>query len=80
LNAVLESLGECEVRGKRTDPASFAKELSHISQHGCHSEADVHAKACACEGYEHSHSSTHEEHHFASCEIPLPEIVRKKRL
>jgi G3E family GTPase len=76
---VLESLKECGVRGKRTDPVAFAKDLARISETAEETHGHEHPAECAC-GH-HSHSQDvhgHDAHHFASCEIPLPEILERK--
>ncbi|MEI8292815.1 MAG: GTP-binding protein [bacterium] len=78
LEAVLESLRECGVRGKKTDPVSFAKELTHISENGWDWAAEEHRAACAYGDRNHSHAPGHEGHHFAACEIPLPESLDRK--
>ena len=82
MEAVLESLQECVVRGKRTDPVSFAKDLARISQTAAEPHDHSHPAGCGC-GHDSHHSHPHdthehEAHHFASCEIPLPEILERK--
>ncbi|MFM8982310.1 MAG: GTP-binding protein, partial [Spartobacteria bacterium] len=72
----LESLG---IHAAVTDPASFAREIASLpeSDHSTccgHSHAEEHS-------HDHSHSEhshDHSEHHFASCEIPLPALVEKQ--
>lgn len=79
MEAVLESLRECGVRGMRTDPVSFAKDLSRISESAAETHAHGHPAGCACEHHTHTPSAHgHEAHHFASCEIPLPEVLERK--
>ena len=79
MEAVLESLRECGVRGMRTDSVSFAKDLSRISESAAEAHTHEHAAGCACEHHTHTPSAHgHEAHHFASCEIPLPEVIERK--
>ena len=79
MEAVLESLRECGVRGMRTDSVSFAKDLSRISESAAETHAHEHPAGCACEHHTHTPSAHgHEAHHFASCEIPLPEVLERK--
>ena len=82
MEAVLESLQESGVRGKRTDPVSFAKDLARISETAAEPHGRAHTAGCGC-GHDthHSHpheTHEHEAHHFASCEIQLPEILERK--
>jgi len=78
MEAVLESLQECGVRGKRTNPVSFAKDLSHISQTPAEPHSHSHPAGCGCGDHSHEHGAhEHEAHHFASCEIPLPPVVER---
>jgi len=72
MDAVLESLKECGVRGMRTNPASFAKDLSRISEAAVSPRFEPEQ-----EGLDH-HAHSHASHHFASCEILLPEILDRK--
>jgi G3E family GTPase len=79
MEAVLESLQECGVRGKRTDPVAFAKDLARISETAAEPHGHSHPASCGCEHHTHSHDTHgHEAHHFASCEIPLPQILERK--
>jgi G3E family GTPase len=82
MEAVLESLQESGVRGKRTDSVSFAKDLARISQTAAEPHNHSHSAGCDC-GHDthhgHPHDThEHEAHHFASCEIPLPQILERK--
>lgn len=79
MEAVLESLQECGVRGMRTDPVSFAKELSRISEAAEETHTREHPAGCACEHHTHTPSAHgHGAHHFASCELPLPAVLARK--
>jgi G3E family GTPase len=78
MEAVLDSLQECGVRGNRTDPIAFAKDLSRISETTSEPHDHTHPENCGCGHHTHSHDAEgHEVHHFASCEIPLPEILER---
>lgn len=74
MQAVENSLAEHGVRGAHTDPVAFAMELSTVA-------ACIDAER---DGFtapiEHDHEH-HEEanHHFSSCEIPLPPLVDRQR-
>lgn len=79
MEAVLDSLRECGVRGTRTDPVSFAKNLSRVSATAGKDHTHEHAAGCACEHHTHTPSAhDHEAYHFASCEIPLPTVLERK--
>lgn len=79
IEAVLESLRECGVRGRRTDATSFAKELARISEVDGEAPLPSHPESCACgHGDRGHHSHGHEAHHFASCEISLPGKIRRQ--
>ena len=79
MEIVLESLQECGVRGKRTDPVSFAKDLARISETAEETHSHEHPAGCACGHHSQSQDAHgHDAHHFASCEIPLPEILERK--
>ena len=79
MEAVLESLQECGVRGKRTDPVSFAQDLARISETAEETPGHKHPAGCACGHHSHSQDAHgHDAHHFASCEIPLPDILERK--
>ncbi len=79
MEAVMESLQECGARGRRTDPVGFAKDLAHISEAASESQDHAHPEGCGCGHHEHSHDAQgHDAHHFASCEILLPEILERK--
>ena len=79
IEAVLESLRECGARGKRTDPAAFAKDLARISETPAEPHGHEHHEGCGCGHHAHPHDTHgHEAHHFASCEIPLPKILERK--
>jgi G3E family GTPase len=79
MEAVLESLQECGARGKRTDPVGFAKDLARISEAASEPQGHAHPEGCGCGHHEHSHDAQgHDVHHFASCEILLPEILERK--
>jgi len=74
VQAVESSLIEHAVRGTYTDPVAFAMELATVA--ACiDSERDGFAAPLA-----HAHEH-HEEanHHFSSCEIPLPPLVDRQR-
>ena len=77
MEAVLESLQECGVRGKRTDPVSFAKDLALISDTAEETHIHEHPAESSC-GHHSQHAHGHDTHHFASCEIPLPKILERK--
>jgi G3E family GTPase len=77
LAVVEKSLAELGIHARHTDPAAFAQEIatlpeSHDSACSGHSHAEEHSHG---HGHHHHH---HSEHHFASCEIPLPAVVSKK--
>jgi G3E family GTPase len=79
MEVVLESLQECGVRGKKTDPVSFAKDLARISETAEETHSHEHPAGCACGHHSQSQDAHgHDAHHFASCEIPLPEILERK--
>lgn len=79
MEAVLDSLRECGVRGTRTDPVSFAKNLSLVSATAGKDHTHEHPAGCACEHHTHMPSAhDHEAYHFASCEIPLPTVLGRK--
>ena len=79
LETVSESLQECGVRGKTTDPVSFAKDLARISESAEETHSHKHPAGCACGHHSHSQDAhAHDAHHFASCEIPLPDILERK--
>ncbi len=79
MEAVLDSLRECGVRGTRTDPVSFAKNLSRVSATAGKDHTHEHPAGCACEHHTHTPGAhDHEAHHFASCEIPLPTVLERK--
>lgn len=77
MEAVLESLHECGVRGKRTDAAAFAKDLARISETPAEPHEHGHHEGCGHHAHTHG-THEHGAHHFASCEIPLPEILERK--
>jgi G3E family GTPase len=77
LETVSESLQECGVRGKRTDPVSFSKDLARISETAEETPGHEHPAGCAC-GHHSQDAHGHDAHHFASCEILLPEILERK--
>jgi G3E family GTPase len=77
LAVVEKSLAELGIHARHTDPAAFAQEIATLpdSEHPTcsgHSHAEEHSHG---HGHHHHH---HSEHHFASCEIPLPAVVSKK--
>lgn len=79
MEAVLDSLRECGVRGTRTDPVSFAKNLSLVLATAGEDHIHEHPAGCACEHHTHTPSAhDHEAYHFSSCEIPLPTVLERK--
>jgi len=79
MEAVLDSLQECGVRGKKTDPVAFAKDLARISKTVEEARRHEHPAGCACGHHSQSQDAhEHDAHHFASCEILLPEILERK--
>lgn len=79
MEAVLDSLRECGVRGTRTDSVSFAKNLSRVSATA--GEDHIHEHPAGCAGEHHTHTPSahdHEAYHFSSCEIPLPTVLERK--
>ena len=79
MEAVLESLRECGVRGMRTDPVSFAKDLSCISESAVETSGHNYPAGYACGNHSHAQDTYgHAAHHFASCELPLPEMLPRK--
>ncbi len=79
MEAVLESLRECGVRGTRTDPVSFAKNLAHVSATAGKDHIHEHPVGCDCAHHTHARGGhDHEAHHFASCELPLPAVLARK--
>jgi G3E family GTPase len=81
LASVEKSLDSLGIHAHVTNPASFAREIATLpeSDHSTcsgHSHAEEHSHD---HGHSHSeHSHNHSEHHFASCEIPLPAFVEKQ--
>jgi G3E family GTPase len=81
LDIVKKSLTDLGIHARPTDPAAFAQEIASLpeSDHSAcsgHSHTEEHSH-----DHDHSHSDhshDHSEHHFASCEIPLPALVSKK--
>jgi G3E family GTPase len=87
LEVVEKSLAELGIHALRTDPSSFAQEIATLpeSEHpACsghhHDHAEEHSPdhGHSHDDHEHHHHHHHSEHHFASCEIPLPALVSKK--
>jgi G3E family GTPase len=80
LDIVKKSLADLGIHALPTDPTTFAQEIATLPEppdSACsgHSHAEEHSHA-----HDHSHSDhdhDHSEHHFASCEIPLPAEVSK---
>lgn len=63
----------------KTYPVSFAKDLARISESAEENHTHEHPAGCACGHHSHSQDDHgHDAHHFASCEIPLPEILERK--
>lgn len=77
MEAVLDSLRECGVRGKKTDPAAFAKDLALISESPAQARAHTHPEGCGCGHHNHARDA-HVGHHFSSCELPLPPSLDRK--
>lgn len=79
LEAVLSSLRECGVRGKKTDPAAFANDLARISESHDQLHAPKHPAGCGCGHHDHARDvHTHSNYHFSSCEIPLPPLLGRR--
>jgi len=78
LDIVKKSLADLGIRAHPTDPAAFTQAIASLpeSDHSaCFGHAEEHSH-----NHDHSHSDhshDHSEHHFASCEIPLPASVSK---
>jgi G3E family GTPase len=72
LDIVKKSLTDLGIHAHPTDSAAFAQEIASLPESG-HSACSGHA-----EDHSHNHNHDHSEHHFASCEIPLPALVSKK--
>ena len=74
VKVVENSLAEYGVRGVHTDPVAFAMELSNVAA-SMGAERDGFTVPLV---HEHDH---HKEanHHFSSCEIPLPPLVDRQR-
>lgn len=84
LAAVEKSLATLGIQAARTTPAALAKEIAALPastdspETRCHSHEADHSPSHAHEhSHSHSHAHDHSEHHFASCEIPLPASVSK---
>jgi len=82
LDIVKKSLAELGIHALPTDPAAFAREIASLpeSDHPVcsgHSHPEEHSHSHSHSDHDHSHHD-HAEHHFASCEIPLPTLVSKK--
>jgi G3E family GTPase len=76
LAAVEKSLAELGIHALRTDPSLFASEIASLPESE-HPACSVHGHGHSHADHDHSHNH-HSEHHFASCEIPLPAVISKK--
>jgi G3E family GTPase len=72
LEAVEKSLATLGIPAARTTPAAFAKEIATLPDFEQPAEPQSHTHETG-----HPHHHHHSEHHFASCEIPLPAEVSR---
>lgn len=81
LAAVEKSLAGLGIQAARTTPAAFAKEIATLPETAAPTETHCHrheADHVHSHGHFHGHAHHHDaEHHFASCEIPLPAEVSR---
>lgn len=81
LAEVEKTLEKHQVRGLRTSPEKFAAELEELARE-LESREDRDEAICEhCGGHheeEHHHHHEHADHHFASLELALPELVERK--
>lgn len=78
LAAVEKSMASLGIQAARTDPVAFAREIATLPEVSESAESHRHTHE-EPHGHTHSHSHDHShfEHHFASCEIPLPAEVSR---
>jgi G3E family GTPase len=79
LAIVEKSLATLGIQATRTTPTAFAKEIATLPDSPDPAEPHTHShEADHPHSHSHSHHShSHSEHHFASCEIPLPPEVSR---